>query len=555
MRILRHSIFDIFVLLIGCALSWLVVGTTALNPRNVTWIQGDNWASYVASKYWLDSSWHFPLGLNPGYGMENSTAITYTGPSYLIVIFQKLFRVNPDFQFFGIWIALNILLLIFVSFKVSLKFSGMRFHSAIFSILCVTPFFLLRVQMHFWLISFFLIFMAIVEASRIYLSGKKSTLRLVALLLLAYLINIYLLAMVILILIGGLFYFHARNRIVWKSTLTKLALSISLLIIGSIILDGTFTSRSTNFTPRSILTPSYGAHPGNILSLLNPDNGLVSDGKGWGHTQQNFSTSRISLGNIVGDYEGYSYLGFGALLLLTYAFWICRQDILAFVRNKSNLPLNIYLGLIVAFIISFRIGIGSHQFTLPFPLHLNYLLSIFRSSGRFFWIISYALLLLSFLAVVAKSSSRKSLTILVMVVVFQIVDLGPGILARHSEISIQDRVFLSRDEEMTLQQSTAGAKNIRYWPNSNFPPAWAEISYFASKKGIPTNGVATSRPNFEVMRAVDSRTRKELCKSRLQNDTLYVVPRQHIFRLDKCRSNFEQVGVFREVVLIRKLDS
>lgn len=555
MLFLKKNANQIFVILSAAVFSWLIVGPKALNPKNISWIQGDNWASYVASKYWLNSPWHLPIGSNPGYGMENSTAITYTGPSYPILIFQKLFRIDSDYQLFGIWIALNILLLIYFSFKFALKFSGLAFHSAVFSILCIAPFFLLRVQMHLWLISFFLIFMAMIEATKTREMGKKPTARFVLLLVLSYVINIYLLAMVLLILIGGIVYFSCHFGIELKKLAVRFLFSVVSLAIVSMVLDGTFTKYASNFTPRSILTPSYGAHPGNLLGFVNPDNGLISEGLGWGFSQQNFSITGASLGNIAGDYEGYSYLGLGSILLVFLAVTISWKDILAFVKNKSNHFLLIYITLICLFIFTFRVGFGRFESEFPFPVHLNYMLSVFRSSGRFYWILAYLLLILGYLSVAKKMNSHQSFLIFTLLLIIQIVDLGPSVWERHTDISNQNAVeILSKAEEKILLDSTIGVDSIRYWPNSNFPSEWAEVSYFAAQRNIPTNGVATSRPNFEVMRSIDVKTKNELCSSRMMNNTMYVVPRQKISELGRCLKFSKSVGVLGKVVLLRKSD-
>ena len=69
------------------------------------------------------------------------------------------------------------------------------------------------------------------------------------------------------------------------------------------------------------LSSTYGYHPSNILTWINPSTGLLVESKGIqnGFDVTNYSLFGINLGNIPGDYEGYNYLGIGNIIIIILA--------------------------------------------------------------------------------------------------------------------------------------------------------------------------------------------------------------------------------------------
>ncbi len=97
----------------------------------------------------------------------------------------------------------------------------------------------------------------------------------------------------------------------------------------------------------------------------------------------NFKTSIILEGLPAGQYEGFNYLGAGVLLLGTWALYELMQRPPTRNTLKSLLPLGlISLGLTL-FAVSHKVTWGA---TVLWELDSQFvgLLSVFRSSGRFF---------------------------------------------------------------------------------------------------------------------------------------------------------------------------
>lgn len=96
-----------------------------------------------------------------------------------------------------------------------------------------------------------------------------------------------------------------------------------------------------------------------------------------------------------GQYEGFNYLGAGTFLLLIVALATsCRSAVRGWIAK--HLALGALLAGFTLYAISSRIFIGEFElvnFSLSWPITL--ITSVFRASGRFFWIVGYAIAFLA----------------------------------------------------------------------------------------------------------------------------------------------------------------
>ena len=82
------------------------MGVGNIGLTNTNWlINHDNISDFLALKFFINDTWHFPLGLNPKYGgITNS--IVFSGAVPIISFISKTFKnILPyNFHFFSIWI-------------------------------------------------------------------------------------------------------------------------------------------------------------------------------------------------------------------------------------------------------------------------------------------------------------------------------------------------------------------------------------------------------------------------------------------------------------------
>ena len=96
------------------------------NFSNQSWLINGDLAQYqLGWKFYRDDIWRFPLGLNPNYGITNSSSIIYSDSIPLFAVFFKIFRsfLSEEFQYFSFWIFICIYLQALFSFKIIYYFT------------------------------------------------------------------------------------------------------------------------------------------------------------------------------------------------------------------------------------------------------------------------------------------------------------------------------------------------------------------------------------------------------------------------------------------------
>ena len=76
-------------------------------------------------KFYREDIWRFPLGLNPNYGITNSSSIVFSDSIPFFAIIFKLFDkfLPENFQYFSTWIFFCIYLQGLFSFKIIYHFT------------------------------------------------------------------------------------------------------------------------------------------------------------------------------------------------------------------------------------------------------------------------------------------------------------------------------------------------------------------------------------------------------------------------------------------------
>ena len=105
-----HVLWPIFL---GVLCFWVVCGPRALNPIHIAWLLGDDSLvvgndsaqHYFGWVFYRNTNWTFPVGLNPDWGLENASSISYADALPLFAIPFKLFSpwLPFPFQYYGIW--------------------------------------------------------------------------------------------------------------------------------------------------------------------------------------------------------------------------------------------------------------------------------------------------------------------------------------------------------------------------------------------------------------------------------------------------------------------
>lgn len=539
-------------LIFGMIFTFLTLGgLSRLNPKRFDWIFGDNTTAYIAQLFYLSDKWRFPLAANPNYGSENTSSLFYTGPSVPIAILQKLLRINPELQFFGVWILLVFSLQIFLGLKIAREFN-LNWISAIpFSILFVTPFLLERFQWHFWLTAHFLILWAILIGIRYFKTNKLQTFSTVSLTCLSYLINGYIFTMVV-IVIGFVFFDSLLHKAILRIKIFRHLGIISFSVLLTMwITDGVrrqasaYESFKMNFPG-----PHYGGFPYNLLSVINPEVGLIpySFTTNTEFTTTNFSSLKLSLGTTEGAYDGFLYLGLGIISLVIALLIAARINHTRVLAIKDKITKRIFWSLtsiLFLFAVTFNIGFGSAELRLPFPYLGKWALSIFRASGRFMWVIAYLIIIFTVIKLSTFMKKRRFVTVIWVALILQCIDMSNPIYERY--VALRDEKipvlqFVGKDYDK-FKAISAGKTKVISYPPGHGSPNWAKLNYWAWKNDMTTNTILTSRINFDLLKRETAKTFEIFCNGNLNAKSIFVLNMEYLESFNGCNLHKYHYGI------------
>jgi hypothetical protein len=141
-------------------------------------------------------------------------------------------------------------------------------------------------------------------------------------------------------------------------------------------------------------------------------------------------------------WEGFVYQGLGLLLLLLIAALLFKRKIFSDTATP-NLK-GLYAGGLFVICSSYALALSAtpsvNSWVWPIPLHLVFELplSVFRASGRFFWVGGFWLILLGASVIYYKLGSKRASMLLSALVVIQLIDVsGIAIYVRQKIATTQ----------------------------------------------------------------------------------------------------------------------
>ena len=201
-----------------------------------------------------------------------------------------------------------------------------------------------------------------------------------------------------------------------------------------------------------------------------------------------------------GQYEGFNYLGLGLLLASIFALpaeasWLSRNA-------RRHATLLIACAAMTAFAISHRVFIGRWLIlALPMPPYVSSLLGIFRSSGRFFWLIGYAQIVL--VVVLAFRRPRPGVALCLLgAAILQLCDVQP--LREHIVGSIAAGAGAEELDENEMSRLVSGASRIEVVPSFQCSESVRQIRanmqlmIAAARADVPTNTVYLARQSYDL---------------------------------------------------------
>lgn len=415
----RHLPSAISLTVVACFGSvWAiyVLGGTALDRHNLTWLWGDLSQVHVAWGQFLS---------DPNAGWLSTDRLSYPlrmsislfDPMPILLLLTRPFAgfVDPGQQFFGWYFFVCLVLQGVFGYLATLEglkrvrgdSLALRQYLAVMGgvFFASVPFTFSRFVGHTALSSQWVLALAVWATLSTLETGLRRWLLVNGLVLLLatglnpYLALLVLISTSILTLVWGYRAGKAWNVLLLQAMFLVAVVAVGLYIFG-------FASAS------GAATGGYGVYSMNMLGPLdsNGHGGLFA-----------FDVVDPTGGQ---TFEGYDYLGFGLLALCGFVFLSFTNH----VAPRSAFPfIGIFLVIALCYgvALSTKVTFSGHSVDIPVPRGIRFLLGRFRASGRLFWMSGFWIIVVTMAAMVLRFGQAKAAALATVFVVLQIIDIRP----------------------------------------------------------------------------------------------------------------------------------
>ena len=486
--------------------------------------QSDMAIGLVSYLYYVQSPWHLPLFYVSALGAPAGTNIIFTGSVPIVALIGKVVHslTGATINLYGGYLFLCFVLpgvmMTMLLISAEVRYALATVVAAIFA--NVMPALLwqwghITCEAQFLLIGALALYLLSLKK----LPWSSITTTWVALLILACLMDNYLFAMVGVVWLCAVIRRRLNKFATTREALGTAALTVAL-VTSVMVLSGQLGGASG--LP---FTNGYGDFSINLLSPVVPQNsGLFP----WA-------------GGVIGvdyQFEGFNYLGAGllvaSLLVLPAEVGWIRQNL------RRHLSLLVAFAALTVFAISHRVFAGHWLlFELPLPRFVVWALGIFRSSGRFFWLIAYAQV-----AIVTVLGFRRAQPVMALCLVgaaiLQLFDVQP--LREQIVASIAAGPGTEELDRGEVAHLGAGARYVEVVPSfqcnltrdqqqeRRVERANMELMLATARMNVPNNSVYSARKSYgltsldllrapwraeELLRMVRAR-RNEYCEQEIE---------------------------------------
>ena len=550
---------------------WIATRFNGFWPTDTNWlfnVRGGNVdasANYLGWEFFRQSpllQWPITRMTNLGPNQGSSVAMTDSLPLLAIIFKPLLFWFHSPFQYFGLWIFFCFFMQAYFSTK--LLTIWIKDRSIVFFgtyMFTLAPPFLDRMRFHLPLAAHFVI----VASIYLYFRDKNSIVKWLILVVSTILIHPYLVPPLIIV-------FVAREI----SDININELNLLPIIRNFLLVAGTswFTALQSGlfvFGSGSIKKSGFGDFSSNVLSLLDPAVHL-------NETDNTWSLRLPNIANGAYQYEGFAFLGSGMIVLILILA-ICQ--IVDFHSHKPMRSIFLAIGCIgvigitaergwIVYLLAFALfvilfnsrklilkskslkayvvavlllsvwsfsnifQIGGKVLSLPIPDELAIVASIFRTSGRFIWLLFYTMLVLVLVSVFWYFRTKSVLiAILVITLMGQVYD------SRGAIGSVKES-FSDNQRSSTFQSALWSAIGTKYkhivvvYPSgsptidqidpffSTFPDKhiWIDLGRFALEYHLSLNDFYFSR--YPKYNSATTEIDKALQNGKFDRNSLYI---------------------------------
>ncbi len=506
-----------FTPLLGAAIGAVffidVLGLELLDPTHINWvIQGDLAQNYFGWQFFRKEEWQWPLGQINSFYYPMGSSILYTDSLPLLAIPFKLFSnyLPAQFQYIGIWLLLSYILQgLFASLLMRLLTPNPALQAFGISFFVWMPIIIARVD-HYTLTSHWLLLAGLWLYFRRWHNPTRAFAAWAVLITISALIHPYI-AMMVWALTGA---FYLRWWLVdGQSGFFSTSVQILILLVITVAcwwMSGFFLVSGT----QNLATQGFGYYSMNLFAPL--------DSFSWSAFIRELPKASDGQG------EGFNYLGLGMWVLLLWAMYELKRQPTQ--NIKKLLPLLGICFLLTLLALSHKITL-LHWTIIELPSEWFHYFTPFRSSGRFFWVVSYTLLFLALSVIIYRNTVRNSLFLLSLAFSLQFADLYPS----YHHYRYINNPFHTRWENVLTSPKWAQLATNRHQlllippPNCGVEAVpYMSAAYLANQHNMLVNTGRTARLDNEKSTMYCHNLWQMLETGQVEESALYVVSEEYL---------------------------
>ncbi len=513
---------------VTAALFLCIFGLRVLDVYDTNFVVmgGDFTVSYLGSVFYRLDEWRWPLltHTNLAYPYGISVHGTDGSPllSLIFKVFHKFFGLPADAQFVGVWMFVCYILQAVFSVLIFRKAFKNQFLVFVASMFFVSaPIMMMRVFVHINLMCHFILLWSILLWMNNRLN-KKVWAAMAVLITLATLTCPYFLPM-----IGGFF-----GILIIQKVFVEKQVSIVKALTGcaflAVVFGFWFLMLGMVEKEQVLTSGGWRGLSLNLTALFNPI---------WSQSRV-FSTLTPKA-----DFDADNYFGFGLLILLIWMFPHVKH-LFAHENLKKHMWISLLLAGLTLFALSSQVKLGTTTILDYKPgAFVDWLGSVFRYSGRFFWPVWY-LLAFFLIKTLVKSFPRGVFLFLPVLLMIQIWDLYPTYKAKSDFIMdpyIPNEPFVSKEWDRLDKQY----KNIFIFAhNDNYRDMWR----WAIRKNKNVNYGFLNRPSAKTQDLVNETREAILSGVVPHKEYFYLIDKDIMERIDDAAEMNPDVKKLRDSI-------
>jgi hypothetical protein len=501
-------VISVLAFLFGVFWYWMLYGHFHLYYTHVNWIYqagGDVLQHQLGWEFFRQEPWQFPLGKITAYGYPIGTSVTFMDSIPLLAIPLKLIShlYKQNHQYFGVWELSAVIGQMLAGMLILREFTRSYLVKILgASLLVLSPPMIFRAFYHsslsaHWILLLAIWFILIENRQKLWRGAW------LCLFAVAILINVYYVPMLLpLWLIGMYFRYRSEkrgSRKILNVLVDGIAVSLVVFLVGYSI--GLFSLSYGSLSVRG-----YSDFSWNLNGFINPF-----------EYSSNFVKGRDT--GVETQYEGFSYLGIGNLLMFPAAVYIFleKNDL------RRRLAFLIPFGVVSIVYILFSLSNRAFFDTQPiWDIQLSdsvlRFLNLFRASGRFIWPVFYLLVLFGIIVIIRNV--RYPIPLLFVVVLVQFIDIQP--LYQPKELTRITRYHSPLKSEF-WKSAVLTNKHLVIIPASRLRPPYETFAIFAVRNQLTLNLGYFARSDEQAFEEYRDKVWEDLKAQKSDAHTIYIL--------------------------------